>query len=178
MTEYDFKLRFDVSRSALSTDEIIEALGAQGCTDALVGIGIRGSIALDFTREADSAEQALTSAITDVLNAIPGARLVEAGPDLVGLTEVADLFGKSRQNIRKLLVECSGDAPLPAHEGRGSSVWHLAPVLGWLRDEKHYDVDQRLIDVAVINMQLNSATVERRVALVANIAPYQVLEEA
>jgi hypothetical protein len=34
----------------------------------------------------------------------PGAELVEASPDFVGLTDVADLVGCSRQNIRKLML--------------------------------------------------------------------------
>ncbi len=70
-----------------------------GCDDALVGVGQPGRIALDFTREARSASEAVLSAIKDVQRAIPGARLIEAGPDYVGLTEVAEMVGVTRQNI-------------------------------------------------------------------------------
>jgi hypothetical protein len=36
--------------------------------------------------------------------AIPGAMLAEAAPDFVGLTDVAELTGMSRQNMRKTLA--------------------------------------------------------------------------
>src|SRR5439155_384770 len=82
----------------------IERLGAAGCDDALVGIGQPGRIALEFTREAHSAEAALVSALTDVKRAIPSARLIEAAPDFVGLTDVAEVVGMTRQNMRKLMI--------------------------------------------------------------------------
>jgi hypothetical protein len=34
---------------------------------------------------------------------VPGARLVEAAPDFVGLTDVAQVLGLSRQNLHKLM---------------------------------------------------------------------------
>ena len=57
----------------------------EGCDDALVGIGKPGRIALDFTREADSAEEAVISALSAVKRAIPDAEFVEATPDFVGV---------------------------------------------------------------------------------------------
>jgi len=155
--EYEFTLRFDVSRVAAGLDECVEVLGGAGCDDALIGIGIPGRLALIFARESESAEDAVLSALRDVVTALPDAVLVEAMPDFVGITEVADLVGKTRQNIRKLLLGCAGNGPLPVHEG-SSSVWHLAPVLEWLRDEKRYPVDEGLLDLATTNMQLNAAS--------------------
>ncbi len=61
-------------------------------------------------------------------NALPSARLVEAAPDFVGLTEVADLTGMSRQNMRKLMLAHFADLPQPAHEG-SPSHWHLGDIL-------------------------------------------------
>jgi len=155
--EYEFTLRFDVSRVTAGLDECVELLGSTGCDDALIGIGIPGRIALMFARESESAEAAVLSALRDVVTALPEAGLVEATPDFVGITEVADIVGKSRQNIRKLLLGCAASGPLPVHEG-SSSVWHLAPVLEWLRDEKRYSVDEGLLDLATTNMQLNAAS--------------------
>ena len=55
--------------------------------------------------------------------AIPGAELVEAKPDLVGLTDVAEILQCSRQNIRKYMVTYP-DFPKPVYTGT-SSLWHL-----------------------------------------------------
>lgn len=101
--EYDFTLKFRLADLALSGEEITERLGAGGCNDALVGIGTPGRVSLNFTREGRSAEAAMQSALADVRRALPGAQLLEAGPDYVGLSDVADLLGFSRQNLRKLI---------------------------------------------------------------------------
>src|SRR5471030_1701492 len=101
--EYIFTLKYQLPEAAVR-DDIVERLGAAGCDDALIGVGLPGRIALEFSREAGSAKAALFSALEDVKRAVPGAKLVEAAPDFVGLTDVADLVGMSRQNIRKLMV--------------------------------------------------------------------------
>ena len=90
MTEFDFILKFDLPDPETDPDKFVDALFEAGCDDATVGIGQHGRVALNFTREAATALEAVASAIADVRKAIPGARLVEATPDLVGLTDIAD----------------------------------------------------------------------------------------
>lgn len=51
-----------------------------------MGVGQPGRLALEFTREAKSAQAAVGSALADVKRVIPTARLIEAAPDFVGLT--------------------------------------------------------------------------------------------
>ncbi|WP_198680237.1 helix-turn-helix transcriptional regulator [Cupriavidus agavae] len=121
-----------------------------------MGIGIPGRVALMFTREADSARAAIISALANVRDAVHGARLVEATPDFVGLTDVADTVGVSRQNMRKLMTTHAGSFPLPVHEG-AASVWHLADILRWLDERGSYDVDPALIEIADTTMQVNLA---------------------
>ncbi|MDP2182560.1 MAG: DNA-binding protein [Actinomycetota bacterium] len=159
MTEYDFTLRFDVSGVDADSDERVELLAVHGCDDALIGTGIPGRIALEFTREAPSPEHAVLSAITDVKTALPQATLIEATPDFVGYTEVAEIVGKSRQNMRKLLLARGATGPIPVHEGP-STIWHLAPVLTWLRDEKQYEIDSDSIDLARTTMHVNMAAMQ------------------
>ena len=77
--EYEFTLRFSVAVEDANADQIVEWLGKADCQDALVGIGRPGRVALDFIREADSAQQAVVSAVKDVTKAIPNARLIEVG---------------------------------------------------------------------------------------------------
>jgi hypothetical protein len=157
VTHYDFTLRFDVSRVGLSLDDCVELLAEHGCDDATIGVGIPGRLAFMFSREAESAEAAVMSAFSDVRSALPGALLVEAAPDLVGITEVADVVGRSRQNIRKLLLSGKASIPAPIHEGT-TSIWHLAPVLDWLRAEKRYVIEDEILDIARTNMHLNVAS--------------------
>ncbi len=170
MSEYEFTLKFNLQNSLVNPNEYVEKLYENGCDDALIGIGAKGYIALDFIREASSAYAAVSSAITDVKNVIPQANLIEATPDFVGLTDAAKILGCSRQNIRNLLVKDQSKSPLPVYEGT-PSIWHLADILIWLREEKTYSIDDSLLEIAKINMNFNVARSWQKVApdLQANI---------
>lgn len=74
--EYDFVLKFKLAESSANANDLVERLGEAGCDDAVVGIGRPGRIALNFTREADSAQQAIISALEDVRRVIPDAELI------------------------------------------------------------------------------------------------------
>lgn len=162
MSEYEFTLTFVLPPASADLDDVVERLGEAGCDDATVGIGRRGRLALTFTRDGETAGAALRSALVDVRTAVPGARLLEASPDLVGLSDVAALLGVSRQNVRKLILACDAPAPVPVHEGR-PTIWRLAKVLAWLRDEKQYGVTPELMEVALATMQANLAVDARDV---------------
>jgi len=56
LMECIFTLKYDVGGQRCDPDALVEGLGAAGCTDALVGTGEPGYLALEFTREADSLE--------------------------------------------------------------------------------------------------------------------------
>ncbi|MGO4175727.1 helix-turn-helix transcriptional regulator [Bosea sp. TAF32] len=160
MRDYTFTLKYRLADDDQDPDMIVERLGEAGCTDALVGIGIVGRLALEFTREASSAQEAVRSALADVKAAIPGATLVEASPDLVGLTDIAELSGVSRQNIRKLMV-AHGDFPLPMHEGN-AGLWHLSEVLSWLGERKGYLHDPVLLETAKATLDVNIVKESKR----------------
>ena len=76
MKEYDFTLKFQLCNPNNNPDNYIEKLGAEGCDDALIGVGKKGRIALNFIREDSSQREAINSAIADVKRAIPEAVLV------------------------------------------------------------------------------------------------------
>ena len=154
MKEYEFTLKFSLKDATDDPEAYIEKLGAVGCDDALVGIGQNGRIALNFTRESSSAFDAVYSALADVKRAIPDAALVEATPDFVGLTDVANILGFTRQNLRKLMISSGAEFPTPVHEGK-PAIWHLAKVLDWLKERKKYCIEDTLIEVAKANMQFN-----------------------
>ena len=156
MNEFQFTLKFSLTSSPFKPDAYIKRLEEEGCDDALVGVGLSGRIALEFDRKADNAFDAVLSAINEVKRAIPGAKLIEATPDLVGLSDIAEILGFSRQNIRKLMLNNQASFPAPIHEGK-ASLWHLSNVLTWLQQENRYSIDEPLIHVAKANMQLNIA---------------------
>jgi predicted DNA-binding transcriptional regulator AlpA len=154
--EYIFTLKYQLSEADTDLDDLVEQLGAAGCDDALIGIGHPGRIALEFTREAESADEALVSALASVKSVVPSAKLIEAAPDFVGLTDAAQAVGVTRQNMRKLMLKHSTSFPTPVHEGT-TTVWHLADILAWLQAKCNYNLEQRLIDVASTAMQINLA---------------------
>jgi len=134
MSNFTFILNFTLPGNDANPERYLDALYEAGCDDAAIGVGQFGMIGLDFNREAGSAEEAIRSAMDNVGAAIPGAVLVQAGPDLVGLTEMAEIFGFSRQNMRKYATGQSGASeafPLPVVLG-GTGLWHLAEIAAWL----------------------------------------------
>jgi hypothetical protein len=152
--EYEFTLKYRLAAADSDADELVERLGAAGCDDALLGIGQPGRIALEFSREARSAKAAVISAMRAVKKAIPAARLVEVSPDSVGLTDIAELVGVSRQNMRQLSLVHAKNFPAPFHSGN-VELWHLAHVLEWLKTRGTYRIEQSLLDVALVAMQIN-----------------------
>ena len=162
MKTFEFSLKFALPRSLSNLDEAIERLGENRCNDALIGIGHTGYVSLKFDRTASSAFQAVTSAVKDVKKAIPEAKLTEAMPDIVGLSDIADVVGCSRQYMRKLMLGTEASFPEPLHEGK-SSLWRLSKVLLWLTEHKQYQIDQSLLDIAATNMQFNLAKESRDV---------------
>ncbi|MBT2772027.1 DNA-binding protein [Halomonas sp. ISL-60] len=154
--EYIFTLKYQLADSDSDLDALVERLGDAGCDDALVGVGQPGRLALEFSREAGNAEEAVRTALVDVKRAIPSARLIEASPDLVGLTDVADVVGISRQAMRKLMLTHRATFPVPVHEG-SASIWHLAEVLDWLMSRGGYQIDVGVLETAKVALEVNIA---------------------
>ncbi len=159
--EYTFTLKYQIGADDRDSDALVERLGEAGCHDALVGIGQPGRLALEFTREAPDAGTAVRSALADMRRAVPSAKLIEMAPDLVGLTDVAEIVGVSRQNMRKLMLAHPGSFPPPVHEG-SASIWHLADVLAWLQAKGSYSLAKDVLEVARVALQVNVAKEGRR----------------
>jgi len=159
--EYEFTLKYQLIEDE-NVDAMLERLAESGCDDAMVGVGQPGRLALAFVREAPSALEAIESALRDVRTAVPGARLIEATPDLVGLTDVAEIIGVSRQNMRKLMLAHMYSFPAPIHEG-STSLWHLADVLIWLQARGSYAIGQNIVDLARVAMSVNVSRAHQRI---------------
>ncbi len=154
MKQYDFTLKYRLGNPDEDAEKSLEALAETGCEDAVVGIGQNGRISLNFIRESESALEAIASAISDVQKAIPNAKLVEATPDFVGVTDIAELFGFSRQYMRKLIETRGASFPEPVHEGK-PSLWHLTDIFAWFREHESRDIQSEAMEVSQVNMQLN-----------------------
>lgn len=167
MTTYEFTLAFALPSASADPASFLDALFEAGCDDATVGVGRRGSIALDFSREARSAEKAIRTAVASVQRAIPGAQLLEIKPDLVNLTDVAELVGVSRQNIRKYAAGemRTVDVPFPVPCFSGTpSLWHLYEIAVWLF--KHTDLRPRreIVELSFAAYKINLEAQQRHVA--------------
>ena len=154
--DYLFTLKYRLPEQESDLDALAERLGSGGCDDALLGLGQPGRLALEFTRDADSARAALLSAMADVKAAIPGATLVEAAPDFVGLSDVAQVLGLTRQNMHKLMNKYRHSFPAPVHEG-STTIWRLTQVLSWLQAKGGYALQDSLVELAQATMQVNLA---------------------
>ena len=149
MNEYEFTLTFDLPDYQADPERYLDALFQAGCDDAVVGTGLAGTISLEFLREAETANEAIESAISNVMKAIPGADLAEAKPDLVGLTDVAEILACSRQNIRKYM-DAYREFPRPAFTGK-TLLWHL-----WeLASFQKLSVPATIVDISKTTFKIN-----------------------
>jgi len=160
--EYIFTLKYCVHHHAGDCEALIDRLFEAGCDDALPGIGKSGRLALEFAREADSATDALESALADVRKAVDNAELVEMLPDYVGLADIAEHVGMSRQNLRKIATKHGATFPAAIHEGN-PSLWHLSDALFWLA-ENGYVADAATLEISAAARELNTAIQARRLS--------------
>lgn len=156
MNTYEFTLTFALPEQQSDPEHYLEALYEAGCDDALAGTGQSGMIALDFVRKAKSAAAAVNSALQNVMAAIPDAELIEAKPDLVGLSDVADILRCSRQNVRKYMVNYSG-FPKPVYSG-AASLWHLCELATFDK----FNIPDPLAELSRAMFRLNLEIQQRR----------------
>jgi predicted DNA-binding transcriptional regulator AlpA len=80
--------------------------------------------------------EAIRNLLHLITEAAPGLRLVRLDPDLVGVPDIAERTGHTRQNVQQWVNgERNGDRPFPPPEGSAgrSLVWRWAEVNAWLR---------------------------------------------
>lgn len=155
MKDYEFTLKFALPNVDADPQTYIDTLMEAGCDDALIGLGTKGRIALDFSREAESAIEAILSAISDVQKAIPRATLIECDPDFVGVSGIASIFKVSRQAIQKMVKTFSDTFPAPVHSGT-TQIWYLIKILNWsnAHTQKH-TFDGTLLEIASAAREVN-----------------------
>lgn len=132
MTTYQFTLIVD--GPDLQTDDLMGALCAAGCDDALVG-RVGNVQYLDFDREASSLEDAVLSAVGDVeqVEGIEVVRLADAG--LVSMADIAARTGRTRESVRLWITGDRGPNgfPPPVTDPRSRyRLWRWSEVQRWL----------------------------------------------
>ncbi len=153
---FEFTLVYLLPEGSLAADAHLDALFEAGCDDVLPGTGKKGHIALEFAREASSAASALASAKENVETAIPGARLVEVQPDIVGTSEIAALANCSRQNARKQLEKIDALAA-PVYAASGHTLWHLSLLNHYLSRQTTLSIPPQVYEFSEIAMKANTA---------------------
>lgn len=178
MNEYDFVLRFQLPEDCEQPEAYLDALYEAGCDDATIGVGIPGYIGLDFCRKSSSAEQALLSAINDVKRAIPRGKLTEVTPDLLNISEIADLVSSrlqkvSRQAMRKYafgqVAKLKSRFPAAAVSS-SSPLWHVDEVIYWLVENNKADRDKALTlletsrTARTLNVKLQAQAIQKDIS--------------
>ncbi len=155
MKEFNFELIFKLVDNQ-DSNEYLDVLFENGCDDATISTGQLGMLNLSFTREAINASVAVESAINDVKKAIPSAKLVEATPDIVNISDISSILGHSRQYTRKLFNSETSSLPAPIHIGN-PSIWHLSEVLDWLKSlgKQENKINENLFELSHITKEIN-----------------------
>ena len=80
--------------------------------------------------------EAASRLVSRLTVALPGLRVIRLDPELVGISDIAQRIGHSRQNVQQWVNgERNAGRPFPAPEGCAgrSLVWRWADVNAWLR---------------------------------------------
>lgn len=134
MELYNFTLT--LSGVQMETEGLADALYINGCDDALICY-YGSSVYVEFDREAESLDQAIKSAIDNIETAGIGAVVESVDSALVGLSDIAQLSGLTRQAITLLKdgLRGKGDFPCPVQRISGQSpLWDWSEVAKWLND--------------------------------------------
>ena len=157
MKTYGFTLILAGVWDDLTDDMMGKFLGA-GCDDGTPGL-CEHRLSVIFSREADSAEEAILSAIRDVRAAgFDVERIAEADP--MSQLEMADRMGKSKQYVHQLVNGGKGPGtfPPPVTPGR----WSWPVVSDWLADNGL--ADSGLAECAKAAAVVNAALIRKEAA--------------
>lgn len=104
--------------------------------DAVLSLN-RGVLRLAVSAGGVDPVNALSPLLVRLAAAVPALNVLRLDPDLVGVADIAERVGRSRQNVQQWIDgERHGDAaPFPGPEGTAgrSPVWRWSEVYGWLR---------------------------------------------
>lgn len=150
MTEFQFQL---FCRDVENTDDLfLERLFEAGCGDATVFFK-DGYACLDFARQADSAEQAIVSAIKDFERASVGGAVVRVEPeDLASLAEIAKRVGVTRASLQKYargVSKVGQDFPRPAQNisSPRRELFSTFEIMRWMQIKQRTEIPDDSIEL-------------------------------
>ncbi len=149
MATFSFTLILD--GDAPTTEDMENALFEAGCEDALLGSRY-GAVYLDFDREAETPEKAVSSALKDVARSGFKVRGVEPS-DWVNASEIGRRLGRTRQSINQLITgeRGPGGFPKPASGVKSSSpLWSWGEVALWAKDNALADTPEMQCAAAIM----------------------------
>ncbi|HWB72083.1 MAG TPA: hypothetical protein VG452_07685, partial [Egibacteraceae bacterium] len=116
----------------------LDALYQVGCDDATFGVS-GGVQHAGFDREADSYADALVSAVHQIEQAVPGARVVQVeAEELVTIADIARRTGRTHESIRLLVSGERGPGTFPPPAARAhqrNQMWWWPDVAEWFAGE-------------------------------------------
>jgi len=130
-TEYEFLLVVD----GVSVDDDRAVTTITDTFDGLLSWN-RGLHRLAISSEGVDAMDAFERLFRRITPAVPGLRILRLDPDLVGIPDIAERTGHSRQNVQQWVSgERNSDRRFPPPEGSAgrSLVWQWADVNEWLK---------------------------------------------
>lgn len=166
MQEFSFGLV--VSGVDFADDEVVNRLYEAGIDDASFGVRSGCSVAY-FDRQAGSYLEALQSAIGDLETAAVGAKVSGLqSDDLLSPSGVADMSGRSRQNIHQHIQGARGEGfPTPvAWVDSDRPMWLRSDVRSWMGSAKN-SIDESwagMADSAFLFVRACGARPERDLA--------------
>lgn len=152
-----FTFTLTLSGVTADTEGLVDTIFAAGCGDALVCFYGK-SVYLEFDREAESFDRAIETAITDIESTSMSIKVESIDSALVGLSDIAELTGLTRQAVALLKDEARGKGhfPAPVQRLRGASpLWDWASVADWLQQNNRLSHNPELYEQAKILCKWN-----------------------
>ncbi|MCG5216182.1 hypothetical protein [Streptosporangium sp. KLBMP 9127] len=167
MPVYAFELGF----IAPAGDDVIDALYEAGWDDATVSLdpGTGGPGIASFDREADTAVQAVASAIAQGRTA--GVEVTTVSEDLVTLAEIAERAGRTFATADHWAVGRRGPGGFPAPRIRRPrvSLYSWAEVVRWLNEHRLAEMSCADVEIArvceVADSLVRASRLQRQLAV-------------
>lgn len=178
MTLYHFTLV--VEGADLQNEANLDALYEAGCDDATFGMAAGVQLAA-FDREADSYAEAVVSAVHQIEEAVPGARVVRLETDeLVTVADIAKRTGRSHESIRLLVSGERGPGNFPPPTARlhqRNQLWWWPDVVEWFTRELQEELPGPTGQQAELTAAINAKLALRRLHERLGIDEVRVLEQ-
>jgi transcriptional regulator with XRE-family HTH domain len=160
MTEFEFQIFCrDV---VMNDDSFLDRLHEAGCDDALVFFK-DGYVCLDFSREAENAEDAVLSAIKDIGTSGIGGEIERVEPDdLAGLSEIARRVGVTRASLQKYargISKIGKDFPKPVANIAGAKreLYSAVEVMDWMCVKNRIVIPDQVVELSRVIAKTNQA---------------------